>query len=66
VAYYVMRNKGKSFINSEGELVNSSKDEMIDEKLFDETVVHNETPTQDGFDDDTFVHGSRPNNAVNF
>ena len=80
--FYLHRNRGKSFINSEGELVNKNKrEEMIDEKYFDETVADEATPElgntdHDGinYDDDTYVpnrgpsvhYNSRPNNAVNF
>lgn len=74
------RNKGKSFINSEGELVTKKHgaEAMIDEKYFDETVGANDDDTQERYStsgDDTMVNPSqfnrgssftRPNNATNF
>lgn len=43
---YFTRNKARSFINSEGELVHRAKqDEMIDEKYFAETVADEDIHT---------------------
>lgn len=73
------RNRDKSFINSEGELIKRKNqvDEPIDDKFFDDTVVdeptrvltvrngENGTETDNETDkDDTFVNNR--NSAINF